>query len=122
MQPKCWFMDKKIAKFLEDIRDNITEIEEETAARGKRFEIFCNDRVFRKFIERNIGIIGEAVNQILKLKNDIEITSARRIVNTRNLVIHSYDNVDNELLWAIVINHLPILKAEVQQLIESARK
>ena len=122
MQPKCWFMDKKIAKFLEDIRDNITEIEEETAARGKRFEIFCNDRVFRKFIERNIGIIGEAVNQILKLKNDIEITSARRIVNTRNLVIHSYDNVDNELLWAIVINHLPLLKAEVQQLIESARK
>ena len=115
-------MDKKIAKFLEDIRDNITEIEEETAARGKKFEIFCNDRVFRKFIERNIGIIGEAVNQILKLKNDIEITSARRIVNTRNLVIHSYDNVDNELLWAIVINHLPLLKAEVQQLIESARK
>ena len=111
-------MDDKILKYLEDILCAIVEIEEEVDTRGRRFDILCSDRVFRRFIERNITIIGEAMNQVLKLSPDIAITSARRIVNTRNLFIHSYDSVDNEVLWSIVINHLPLLKTEVNQLIK----
>lgn len=111
-------MDDSVRKHLCDILDSIIEIEEESDIRGRNFDIFCADRVYRKFIERNIGIIGEAVNRVLKTVPDIEITAARRIVNTRNLIIHSYDSVDNEIIWAIVIRHIPLLKQEVIRLLE----
>ena len=42
---------------------------------------------------------------------------ARRIVNTRNKIIHGYDEVDEVMLWEIVINHLPFLQQEVQILL-----
>lgn len=112
-------MDDRVSKYLNDILDTIIEIEEESDLRGRKFEVLCNDRVFRKFIERNIGIIGEAVNQILRIVPNIEISSARKIVNTRNLVIHSYDSIDNEIIWAIVIKHLPVLKNDIEKLLES---
>lgn len=55
----------------------------------------------------------------MKIDSSIPITSARSIVNTRNLVIHSYDSIDNEIIWAIVMRHLPILKKEVKQLLSN---
>lgn len=110
-------MDERTEKYLCDILAAITEVKEETDVRGWKFESLCNDRVYLRFVERNIGIIGEAVNQVLKRQPQVEITSARRIVNTRNLVIHSYDSLDKEILWAIVIKHLPILESEVLRLL-----
>ena len=99
----------KVTKYLYDVLAACQEIEEETNLRGRNFEIFCNDRVYRKFIERDFEIIGEAMNRVLKISPDINITSARKIVNTRNFVIHSYDSLDKEILWGIVIRHLPVL-------------
>lgn len=61
----------------------------------------------------NIAIICEATNRILRIRNDIKITNARKIVNTRNYVIHGYDSLRHEILWAIVINDIPLLKAEI---------
>ena len=69
-----------------------------------------------------IAIIGEAMNRILKLYPEIPITSARRIVNTRNYLIHGYDSLREDLIWAIVIKHLPLLKSEVTQLLQSAEE
>lgn len=65
----------------------------------------------------NIAVIGEATNRILKIRDDISITNARKIVNTRNYVIHGYDSLRYEILWAIVIKDLPLLKAEVKAII-----
>lgn len=65
----------------------------------------------------NIAIIGEATNRVLKLREDISITNARKIVNTRNYVIHGYDSLRNEILWAIVIKDLPLLKSEIEALL-----
>ena len=55
---------------------------------------------------------------INKTLEDIEITSARRIVDTRNYVIHGYDSVTDDIMWGIVVRHLPLLKAEVEKLLE----
>jgi uncharacterized protein with HEPN domain len=35
----------------------------------------------------------------------------------RNYVIHGYDSLKPEIVWAIVINHLPPLRAEVERLL-----
>ena len=112
-------MDNRIEKYLFDILAATKEIIEETEIRGKRFEVLFEDRVYRKFVERNIGIIGEAMNRVLKLDAAIPITSARSIVNTRNFVIHSYDSLDKEIIWGIVINHLPLLNEEVTQYLDA---
>ena len=57
------------------------------------------------------------MNRILKINPEINISSARKIVNTRNIVIHSYDSLDKEIIWAIIMRHLPILETEVNSLL-----
>ena len=68
-------------------------------------------------VERNLEIIGEAVNQILIREPGIAISNARRIVDTRNKIIHGYDEVQPEQIWSIIINYLPVLKTEVEKLL-----
>jgi len=47
----------------------------------------------------------------------INITNVRKIVDTRNRIIHGYDSVSDEIIWGIVIIHIPILQAEVRNLL-----
>lgn len=82
-----------------------------------RYDIYLSDVCLRRAVERNITIIGEAMNRLMKLAPNIEISSARRIVDTRNYVIHGYDSVTDDIMWGIVVRHLPILKAEVERLL-----
>lgn len=65
----------------------------------------------------NISIIGEATNRILKIDPAIMISNARQIVGTRNYLIHGYDSLRLEMIWAIVVNDLPKLKQEVVSLL-----
>lgn len=65
----------------------------------------------------NISIIGEATNRILKIDSEITISNAKQIVGTRNYLIHDYDSLRLEMIWAIVINDLPKLKQEVTTLL-----
>jgi uncharacterized protein with HEPN domain len=48
----------------------------------------------------------------------LKIENARRIVDTRNWVIHGYDKVDDMISWGIVVNHLPKLQKEIQTLLK----
>lgn len=110
-------MERSVNKTLEDILNAIQEIESFFEIRPKRYDVYLEDVCLRRAIERNITIIGEAMNRLLKLAPEIEITSARRIVDTRNYVIHGYDSVTDDIMWGIVVRHLPLLKAEVKGLL-----
>lgn len=114
-------MERAVNKTLEDIRTAIIEIDSFFETRPMRFDVYMSDVCLRRAIERNITIIGEAMNRLLKFAPDIEITSARKIVDTRNYVIHGYDSVTDDIMWGIIIRHLPLLKAEVERLIEASR-
>lgn len=114
-------MDNSVKKYFEDMLKAISEIEMAEERFGRQYEIFENDVIFRKFVERNIEILGEAMNRILKIEPLINITSARKIVDTRNYVIHAYDSLKPDILWAIVINHIPRLKKDILQIIENAK-
>lgn len=111
-------MERTISKTLEDIRNAILEVDSFFETRPKRYEVYMSDLCLRRAVERNITIIGEAMNRLLKIAPEIEITSARRIVDTRNYVIHGYDSVTDDIMWGIVVRHLPLLKAEVDRLLE----
>lgn len=109
-------MDEQIKKYLFDILKSIESIED-FLGESRDFSIYQQNRLLRRGIERELEIIGEATNRILKFDQDITISSARQIVDTRNLIIHSYDNVVDEIIWGIVVRHLPILKEEVRELL-----
>ena len=110
-------MERSVNKTLQDILHAIREIESFFENRPKRYDVYLEDVCLRRAIERNITIIGEAMNRLLKLAPEIEITSARRIVDTRNYVIHGYDSVTDDIMWGIVVRHLPLLKTEVKGLL-----
>lgn len=107
----------ELRKRLCDINESIDAINGFLNRCPRRFDAFCADDMFRAAVLYHIAIIGEAVNNILKMDSEISISSARKIVNTRNYIIHGYDCLDNEILWSIVINHLPKLKAEIASLL-----
>ena len=48
-------------------------------------------------MERHLGIIGEAVNKFIKESNT-NFNNARQIINLRNRLIHSYNNIDERII------------------------
>ncbi len=107
-------MDNEIKTWLFDILQSISEIESYFEGRPKMFEDYISDIRTKRAVERDIEIIGEAVNRILKSDKDFNIENARKIVGTRNRIAHGYDKITDDLMWSIVINHLPKLKAEIE--------
>ena len=107
----------EIKVWLYDILNAINEIESFLADSPKEFIVYQNDLKTRRAVERNIEIIGEAMNRVIQKDDSIELTNSRKIVDTRNRIIHGYDSVSDDIIWAIVISHLPTLKSEVGQLL-----
>lgn len=107
-------MKPEIYTWLEDIQRSIDEIFDFLPEKRDFFE-FQKDLKTRKAVERNLEIIGEALNRILKEDPDFPITDSRRIVDTRNRIIHGYDSVSEDIIWLIVMRSLPKLKTEVDK-------
>ena len=110
-------MDERIQKYLYDVLNAVDEINGYFEGRPKQFEVFDMDVMLKRAVGRNVEILGEAMTRILKESPDIAITNARKIVDTRNYNIHGYDNLSSDILWSIVINHLPLLRKEVANLL-----
>jgi uncharacterized protein with HEPN domain len=99
-------------KYLSDILQSI-ELIESFVSDIKDFDNYISDLKTQSAVERQLGIIGEAVNKFEKLFPESQIANARRIVGLRNRIIHTYDAVDPSIIWAIIKNHLGPLKQEI---------
>ena len=106
--------------YLLDISNSIDSINE-YLGEERNFKKYETNKLLRRAVERELEIIGEAINRILKVDPEIEISNSRRIVNLRNWVIHSYDNVDNVIIWGIIDKDLPLLKKQVADLLQKHR-
>jgi uncharacterized protein with HEPN domain len=111
-------MDSEIKTWLYDVLQSIIEIESFFAGRPKIFSDYTSDTRTKRAIERDIEIIGEAINRILKKDKTFKIENAQRIIGTRNRIAHGYDKISDDLIWSIVINHLPKLKEEITALLD----
>ncbi|MBM2815720.1 MAG: antitoxin [Ignavibacteria bacterium] len=109
-------MEKQIKIFLSDILESIQEIESYFVNNKHDFYEFEQDIRTKRAVERNLEIIGEAVNRILKINPELQLSGSRYIVDLRNRIIHNYDNISYEIIWGIIIKYIPILKEEVLQL------
>lgn len=110
-------MQREILKYLLDIQDSINSIYDYLGDK-RDFNDYKSNKLLRRGVERELEIIGEATNRILKLDENIEISDSRRIVDLRNWVIHGYDKVDDMIIWGIVSRDLPNLKEQVEKLID----
>jgi len=110
-------MKDEIKTFLFDIKEAANSIFEYLGEKRDFYE-YDKNKMLRRAVEREFEIIGEAVNNILKIDSSFPIKNARRIVDLRNLVIHGYDKVDNIIIWGIISRDLPKLKIEVEKLLE----
>ena len=107
---KTWLYD--ILKAIEEIDGFFTGI-------PKDFFAYQNDLKTKRAVERNIEIIGEAMSRVLNMDSSINLTNSRKIVDTRNRIIHGYDTVSDDIIWGIIIKHLPLLKSEIEQLLKA---
>ena len=107
-------MNVRIKSSLLDIYQSIEEIFLFLGDR-RDFIAYQSDLKTKKAVERNLEIIGEAVNRIVKEEPNFVIDQAKSIIGTRNRIIHSYDNISDEVIWSIVVRDLPKLKVQVEQ-------
>lgn len=110
-------MDNYIKTCLYDILQSINEIDSYYENKPRILEEYVSDIKTKRAIERALEIIGEAVNRIYKKDRNFQLENAEKIIGTRNRIIHGYNKISDDLIWSIVINHLPKLKEEVSRLL-----
>lgn len=110
-------MRLEVKKLLEDMRRAAELISEFVA--DKALADYATDSLLRSAVERQFEIIGEALNRLRKTDPAVahKITGAHRIIAFRNILIHGYDLVDDEIVWDVIETHLPLLRQELEALL-----
>lgn len=108
-------MTEKSKKYLSDVIMAINLIREFTIDIAD-FNIYEKDRKTQSAVERQLVIIGEALNKLRQIESEISIENDKQIIGFRNRLVHAYDNIDNSIVWAIINRHLENLKNEIENL------
>jgi len=111
-------MNEKVLKYLYDIKIAIGEIDSFFENEPRSYDNYRQNSLLKRAIERNLEIIGEAMNRILKEDPGFLIENSKRIISLRNQIIHGYDSVSDESIWGIINIHIPKLKTEIDSLIQ----
>ncbi len=105
-------MTERGKKYLSDIQIAIELIEsfiKDTAS----FEAYAADLKTQSAVERQLSIIGEAVNKFKQECPDETLEHTQQIVGFRNRIVHAYDSIDNSIVWVVLKRYLSPLKEEV---------
>lgn len=101
---------------LHDIRDAILFIEEHVA--NREFADYLADKLLRGAIERNIEIISEASRRLPEdLTNAHPEIPWAKIRGVGNILRHDYDEVYDEVIWAIAKQHVTPLRQAIEAMI-----
>ena len=83
-------------------------------------EDYLDDAFLRSAVERQLQIVGEALAQLSRCDPDTakSIPELPQVVAFRNILVHRYADVDNELVWGILKTSLPALRDSLRPLLE----
>ena len=104
-------------KFLWDMQRAARRVQDFT--RGRTREEFSADDLLRSAVERQFEIVGEALTVLRKqdAATASRITDHAKIIGFRNVLIHGYATVDDDITWRILSENVPILLAELALLL-----
>jgi uncharacterized protein with HEPN domain len=85
----------------------------------RTFEDYAADPMLRSAVERQFEILGEALGKLKKLDLELagRISDHRRIIAFRNVLIHGYDVVLDEVVWGVVETQIPVLRGTLAELL-----
>jgi uncharacterized protein with HEPN domain len=108
-------MTEKSKKYLSDVLLSIDLINEFIIGISD-FNLYDKDRKTQSAVERQLVIIGEALNKLRQSESEsgIVIENNKQIIGFRNRLVHAYDSIDNSIVWAIINRHLEKLKIEIE--------
>lgn len=110
-------MQPRVQKLLYDALKAIEELNQFCQIFEGEFQNYKTNLAYKRAVEREFEIIGEAINKALKEDSSLTITDARKIISLRNYITHAYDSINDEMIWAIIVNNLPNLHQEIKSLL-----
>jgi uncharacterized protein with HEPN domain len=87
--------------------------------RDRDFTEYEADLMLRSAVERQLMIVGEALNKARRLDETVaqDVPEARDIIQLRNIVARGYAVVENATIWGIVQAHVPKLRERVKTML-----
>jgi uncharacterized protein with HEPN domain len=109
-------MPRDYKVYLDDILQAVANIEK--YIQGFNLKQFSEDGKTRDAVIRNLEIIGVAVKNIPQdVREREQGIEWKKIGALRDILAHEYFGIDNEIIWDVVCNKLPALKAQIQKLL-----
>jgi uncharacterized protein with HEPN domain len=109
-------MDNTSKKLLKDILICITEIDNHLGL-DKIFSLYDSNLQLQDLVDSELIAIGETLGSLLKRIPNIAISNARKRVDVLHSLSLGYDDIENNQVWHIIVNHLPILRQEIDMLL-----
>lgn len=110
-------MKKDTAIFLKHIFESIEWVQDYVKDVPK--ETFLNSNQLKDAVVRRLMVIGEATKNLPEdFKAKYPEIPWRRIAGMRDNLIHEYFDVDEELVWNVLINYIPEFKKQILKLLK----
>lgn len=89
---------------------------------GRTFDDYLADEMMSAAVERQFEIIGEAFSLLRRAFPALgeQVPDIARIIAFRNVIIHGYASLDNQLVWDVVETELPSLLVTLTRLLGEA--
>ena len=107
--------------YIEHIHQSIEKIE--LYLGDKEFEHIKQDEMLTDALARQLGIIGEAANQLSEaFRSEHPELPYVEMIGMRNFLVHEYANVDRKTVWDTCKEDLPQLKRDIEAILQKRGK
>lgn len=107
-------------EYLKHIRDECLYLVEKS--KGLTYEEFLDDDTLKRAFVRSLEIIGEATKKIsMGFRQKHPGVNWKEMAGMRDVLIHGYFGINYNIVWDVVVNHIPLLLSEINETIDSPR-
>lgn len=85
--------------------------------KGKTKQDLEFDLTLERAVTMTLGLIGEKTNKVsAHLRTENPEIEWRKIIALRNRIVHSYDDLDFDIIYEIIKDKIPILKKQLRNI------